>query len=405
MNVEQGGLVINYGDFRMQQWLLKADLSAGAKLTYSVLACCAGGRDFAWPSQEYLAEKVSVSVRTLQRYLSELVRFGLIEKGRQFIKGQVRNIYRFLRHAITGALSKTETQDGERNGRPQRSEKIDTLCSDRHDNMSPDSSPASIGPPLVAQIEKTVLTDTTNCPEQHDNMSPSLNKEETIERKEDNPPTPLAGHPTRQGDPVCGDSGKEGAFSLESKEEEPDWIKAKQNLEASLLASNFRTWISPLLFEKTPTEVIIRCPNPFFLNWVKGHYQRELEAALESCGLFSWRLDLFTEEQTEAARNQEGMAVTRNRDDGPTKAPVSDVDSLPLEERFDRLYQAYPRDERRQRGFDIFQSLTKTNLLPKTSDLISAVKRAKNNNPSWQRDNGRYIPQIHKWLSEKRWMD
>lgn len=59
----------------MQEWLLKAELSAGAKLTYSVLACCAGGRDYAWPSQEYLATKVSVSVHTLQRYLTEFVIF------------------------------------------------------------------------------------------------------------------------------------------------------------------------------------------------------------------------------------------------------------------------------------------------------------------------------------------
>ena len=35
----------------MQDWLLKADLSSGAKLTYSVLACCAGGKDHAWPDK------------------------------------------------------------------------------------------------------------------------------------------------------------------------------------------------------------------------------------------------------------------------------------------------------------------------------------------------------------------
>lgn len=67
----------------MQEWLLKADLSPGAKLTYSVLPCCASGKNHAWPSQEYLAEKVSASVRPVQRYLKELIDFGLIEKCRQ----------------------------------------------------------------------------------------------------------------------------------------------------------------------------------------------------------------------------------------------------------------------------------------------------------------------------------
>ena len=33
-------------------------LSTGAKLTYSVLAACAGGRAYAWPDQNYLARRV-----------------------------------------------------------------------------------------------------------------------------------------------------------------------------------------------------------------------------------------------------------------------------------------------------------------------------------------------------------
>ena len=100
MSEKQTALISNDGDFRMPEWLLKMNISAGAKLTYSVLRCCSSGRDYAWPSQEYLAQKASVSVRTLQRYLSELVCFSLIEKCKKHIKGQMRNVYHFLLHSV-----------------------------------------------------------------------------------------------------------------------------------------------------------------------------------------------------------------------------------------------------------------------------------------------------------------
>ena len=403
MSVESSGFVINYGEFRMQEWLLKAELSAGAKLTYSVLACCAGGRDYVWPSQEYLAEKVSVSVRTLQRYLSELVRFGLIEKGKQYIKGQVRNIYRFLLHSVIGLSDKSRPQDGAGSGSPRQLKLHNIVCQNQHDKMSPGSE--SILPPAVAKLENHLPTDTTICPDQRDNLSPSLNKEETIKGKEYNPPTPLGDLPATQGGPDRGDSGKEGGFILESKEEEPDWIKAKSVLKADLTDGNFRTWIAPLIFERNGAEAILRCPNPFFRNWVQKHFASQINAALESYGLSTWCLDLMTEEQLKKTQDDQQQSSSSQEQIKADSNPQPDVDDLPMEEGFEKLYQAYPRGERRQKAFEVFQNLAQTGLLPNVSDLINAVKRAKNNNPTWQRDNGCYIPQLHKWLTERRWMD
>ncbi len=96
MNAKQLALTFNPGDFTVPKDFLDTNLSAPAKLLYTVLATCSGGRDYAWPSQEYLAEKLKVHVRAIQRYLKELVDSGLIAKGKKFIKGQVRNIYHFL---------------------------------------------------------------------------------------------------------------------------------------------------------------------------------------------------------------------------------------------------------------------------------------------------------------------
>ena len=391
----------------MQEWLLKADLSAGAKLTYSVLACCAGGRDYVWPSQEYLAEKVSVSVRTLQRYLSELVRFGLIEKCKQYIKGQVRNIYRFLLHSVIGVGEKSKTQDVVANELPRQPKKYNVLCSEQHDKLSSGSAANPILPPVVAQIEKILPTDTTNCTDRHDNMSLSLNKEETIKGKEYNPPTPQTDVPVAQGDSTCAVSGNGGDFSLESKEEDSDWLRAKAVLKDGLTVGNFQTWIAPLIFERSGSEIILRGPNPFFLNWVKRHFSDEITAALAICGLSAWCFDLMTEEQQAVSQAKaEKKREEKMRAEIKLKPPIEDVDALPMEEQYERLYKSYPRNfEGKQDGWDIFQRLHKRNHLPKVSELIRAINRAKNNNPSWQRENGRYAPQISKWLAKGRWMD
>lgn len=81
--------------FLIHPWILKMNLTMGAKLAYSVLATCAKGRDYAWPSQSYLARCLSCSVRTLQRYLKELAADNLIKIGKKYLMGRTRTIYYF----------------------------------------------------------------------------------------------------------------------------------------------------------------------------------------------------------------------------------------------------------------------------------------------------------------------
>ena len=167
MNVESIGRVINSGDFRMQSWLLESDLSAGAKLTYTVLASLAGGKDHAWPSQSYLADKVSVSIRTVQCYLRELVESGLIEKCRAFLKGRVRCFYKFL---AAGSTSSTAPR----------------TVADQSDNMLSCSEIIAYSP----------ASEASNCRAEGDNLSSSLNKVDTIKGNENLPPAPLQDQPS-----------------------------------------------------------------------------------------------------------------------------------------------------------------------------------------------------------------
>lgn len=189
---------------------------------------------------------------------------------------------------------------------------------------------------------------------------------------------------------------------MESKKESPEWIDTQKRLEKNLAVRDIQTWIAPLLFEKNASETILRCPNQFFLNWIKSHFTEQLNSALAEAGLSVWRLELMTEEQLAAAEtaNQKQRAEIK-----PETRPQEDVDELTIKEQFERLYQVFPRKEKFDKGLAVFLRLGRQNALPKVSGLIRAVKRGMTDNPSWQREQGRFIPQIHNWLSKRRWLD
>ncbi len=58
--------------------LEKQEITLGARCTYGVLAKLSGKSDKCWPSQKYLAERLGVSIRSIQKYLRELARLGFI---------------------------------------------------------------------------------------------------------------------------------------------------------------------------------------------------------------------------------------------------------------------------------------------------------------------------------------
>lgn len=159
-------ITIDYGKFRVQDWLLAADISSGAKMTYTVLALCARGQDHAWPTQSFLAEKTGVCVRTIQRYLGELAAQGFIEIGLERIKGKLRKVYWFLRHQV---MPMEENQE---------------------QNFPPESGSVSAG-------------HTTNCRVMGDNLSPRL----TI-KKENIKTPPFARIPAAASSPGLSRTGK-----------------------------------------------------------------------------------------------------------------------------------------------------------------------------------------------------
>jgi hypothetical protein len=85
----------------LPQWLEeRAEVSEKAKKLYAYLTYFAGGRGYAWPSFNHLAEKLHISRRYVIRLVRELSAHRLITVTHvdNPAKGYCTNHYRFLRH-------------------------------------------------------------------------------------------------------------------------------------------------------------------------------------------------------------------------------------------------------------------------------------------------------------------
>lgn len=91
-----------------------------------------------------------------------------------------------------------------------------------------------------------------------------------------------------------------------------------------------------------------------------------------------------------------------------TRSPFNHpIESTPLPPKggapgFDVVYAEYPRQTARAKAERFWAELSPGEQLQQT--MLQAI-RAWRLDPSWQREQGRFIPQFWKWLKERRWLD
>ena len=371
-------------NFKLNSWLLKTDLSMGAKLAYSVLACCCNGRDHVWPSQSYLAKSLSISVRTVQRYLKELVDSGFIRISKKYLMGRTRSIYCFLNNALV--------------------------------SFEPKTAPA-VEQKSVKVVEKAASIRTTKTTKQGDKNSASYNKEESFIDNKNIPPTPQNDEALKKAELLTADAGSgEGEFfnfgvDKNSKKEDPAWIQAKRLLAEKLSEFDLKTWIEPIAFERANCQVALRMPNDFFLKYVKQNYGRELEAAFKAAGVPELRFELLTAEQMdalEAKSRAEAAREARKREASATASAKAEhqaqaqIEFLPPESKFDLLYSAYPVKKEREKAEKIFLQKHKKGELPPMTELFKSIKEHQDKDRWWRE---KMPPLLCNWLVNKKWQD
>lgn len=84
--------------------IMDKNISDGAFRLYSILkSYCFGNKTTCFPSQETLGKRMRKSVRTIQRYLNELIDASLIKKTR---RGSISNEYEVIRKSMENRIAK-----------------------------------------------------------------------------------------------------------------------------------------------------------------------------------------------------------------------------------------------------------------------------------------------------------
>jgi hypothetical protein len=357
-------------EFKMGSWILKTELSSGAKLTFSVLAICAGGRDFVWPSQEYLAQAVSASVRSVQRYLKELAEFGLIRIGKKRLMGQTRTIYSFLNHALV--------------------------------SFEPKAS-ATAQKTGLKKAEKTAPARAPKTAQPGDKNGVSYKEEESnLENNKITPPSPPK---------VQSPAGAELLTAEADCGEDEVWRRAKGILAEKLKEVDLKAWIEPLVFEKSDCQAVLRVPNAFFLNHIKQKFGVELREAFQDAGIPALHFDLLTPEQ-QARLDEQAQAAAKAKEKAEQAATTAAVESerrskaeienLPPESKFNLLFSVYPVDKAKDEAEKVFLHLYKKGELPPMSELFKSIKEHQSKDRWWRE---KMPPLLSNWLSKKKWRD
>ncbi len=72
--------------------------------------------------------------------------------------------------------------------------------------------------------------------------------------------------------------------------------------------------------------------------------------------------------------------------------------------KFEEFWQSYPKKEAKESARRLWLKMAKNKVLPELADLQAALSRF-SDSYSWQRENGRYVPQLVNWLHGQRWLD
>ncbi|MGN1370621.1 MAG: phage replisome organizer N-terminal domain-containing protein [Aristaeellaceae bacterium] len=88
--------------------------------------------------------------------------------------------------------------------------------------------------------------------------------------------------------------------------------------------------------------------------------------------------------------------------DGAPPLPPAQPKETPLQRRFERFWEAYPRKVGKGAAEKSFSKIKPSEEL--TDIMIKAVEAAKRS-PQWMKDGGQFIPHPATWLNQKRWED
>ena len=201
-------------------------------------------------------------------------------------------------------------------------------------------------------------------------------------------------------------------LNLDFKKEDKAWSQAVKILASKLSKFDLNCWIQPMIFEKGEESVgVLRLPNEFFKHQVEKKFGAEIIQAFKKAGVCSVSFELMTSSQQEEVEKKRLIQVASklsaekqaSQDKASlTQAQLANIESLPLESKFDLLYATYPVHKERERACTAFMRLAKKNQLPAMSELFQSIKEHQAKDRWWRE---KMPPLLCNWLTNRKWQD
>lgn len=391
-----------------QDWVFDLDISAAAKSLLTLIIASSRGRDYAWPSMDYLRCRLRksngkmYSERTIQRLVKELREKGLIERVLIRTVETLRQGFAILAHPDLVEWVKSKLEILKKKIVVQmRTVPIDFFYAKNLSQQATQMSPHTIykkhdvvTPPAPAAAKAPVKTNNVNEAEEP--------KREDYKNFQDDP--------TAQNDDIGSCATVSGDLLAQNEDNEsektnnhPVWEKVITKF------SSPEDWplSAPFLNMFSAREengcLIIETAAPFLINKIRK-IEKLISAELQKEGITSFSFSVLSKEQInhlnrEAEKKErQKAALIRKRSIEELERRKRQLNDLPQNEQFNLLLQQYPKKINIAQARTTFNKLSINGILPDLSFLLQKLG-AEKSSLNWQKDEGRWIPALGKWLN------
>ncbi|WP_020586673.1 helix-turn-helix domain-containing protein [Desulfobacter curvatus] len=361
-------------------------MTAGIEKTFKAMVRCAVGKNHTFVNMGTLANRTNVCHRTIERHIKILRDAGLINAVREEINGWKRTVYYFLAHPVI--VKFRELRVGKT--KPQQK---------KNETAKPDKPEAT---PDIEPETKQELSDDRDQDATQDSYAPDQQNvgnlsDYTFDRL--NIETPSL-------------SPSESAIT-HGHQEPPTWVKVRDRIiENDQL--NLAAKYLPCIYAKIENEsVILSVPNEISLQRIEKHYGQTLKNNFSFFGVKTIVFKVYSEKLQKKKNEEQTLQdqiqrqkqkVLQERILAEKQQQEAELNSLPLKKQFEVLLNQYPRKVGKWQAWKNFKKFVQAGEIPKTSKLLQIIGKNKMSQ-DWQRDDGRWIPGLSKFLKERRWLD
>ncbi len=376
-------IVHGYGN-ELENWMPHLEnegrkISAGAQNTFRAMVRCAAGKDHTFVNVATLAKRLNVSIRTIQRHIALLEKIKIIRLKEEWINGWKEKVYYFLFHPI---IEKYQKSKARKTSQPKR---MQPLQADRTDQSRNDETKTSENSAWSEHQEPAING------QNGDNLSHVLNKEKDIEP----PPSPSMN--------ISGDAEEGEDFST-NENCENWWVAVREKIGQSEKCPFPPAILNSFSARREHDRLIIEVVAPLLdrARLIQQELLQELaaEGIREVC--FQPKSgEKLTEEYLEMRRRNEQQIIKQQQRRFYEKRVQQEIiNTLPQKNKFGLLLEKYPRKTGKvEQAEKVFNNLSGQNFLPDFSLLLEKLAKEKSS-LNWQKDEGRWIPGLSKWLQQ-----